>query len=82
MLVFTFPGQGSQRSGMGRPWVDHPSWEVVTEAAGATGLDLAGLLLDAPMEVLTPTANAQLATFVLSLVVLDAVERVGLSPAA
>ena len=34
------------------------------------------------MEELTPTANAQLATFVQSLVVLDAVERLGLSPAA
>jgi [acyl-carrier-protein] S-malonyltransferase len=81
VLVFTFPGQGSQRSGMGRPWVDHPSWEVVTEAS-ATGRDLAALLLDAPMEELTETANAQLATFVQSLVVLDAVERLGLSPAA
>ena len=40
------------------------------------------LLLEAPMEELTHTANAQLATFVLSLVVLDAVERLGLSPAA
>jgi [acyl-carrier-protein] S-malonyltransferase len=34
------------------------------------------------MEELTGTANAQLATFVMSLVVLDAVERLGLSPAA
>ncbi len=82
MLVFTFPGQGSQRSGMGQPWVDHPSWEVVAEASAAAGRDLERLLLDAPMEELTNTANAQLATFVLSLVVLDAVERVGLSPAA
>src|ERR1035441_6661474 len=34
------------------------------------------------MEDLTRTANAQLATFVMSLVVLDAVERLGLAPAA
>ncbi|MGH9089268.1 MAG: ACP S-malonyltransferase [Acidimicrobiales bacterium] len=82
MLVFTFPGQGSQRSGMGRAWVDHPSWEVVAEASSATSRDVERLLLEAPMDELTHTANAQLATFVMSLVVLDAVERVGLAPAA
>ncbi len=82
VLVFTFPGQGSQRSGMGRAWLDHPSWELVAEASEAAGRDLARLLLEAPMDELTGTANAQLATFVQSLVVLDAVERLGLSPAA
>ncbi len=81
MLAFTFPGQGSQRSGMGLPWTEHPSWEIVGEASEVAGRDLAALLLDAPMEELTRTANAQLATFTLSLVVLDAVERVGLTPA-
>jgi [acyl-carrier-protein] S-malonyltransferase len=67
---------------MGAPWVDHPSFEVVAEASAAAGRDLSTLLLEAPMEELTATANAQLATFVLSLVVLDAVERLGLSPGA
>ncbi len=81
MLAFTFPGQGSQRSGMGLPWTEHPSWEIVGEASDVASRDLAALLLDAPMEELTRTANAQLATFTLSLVVLDAVERVGLMPA-
>jgi [acyl-carrier-protein] S-malonyltransferase len=67
---------------MGAPWVDHPSFEVVAEASHAAGRDLSTLVLDAPMEELTATANAQLATFVQSLVVLDAVERLGLSPGA
>jgi [acyl-carrier-protein] S-malonyltransferase len=67
---------------MGRLWTTHPSWEVVTEAASVSGRDLGRLLVDAPMEELTETANAQLTTFVLSLVVLDAVERIGLAPAA
>jgi [acyl-carrier-protein] S-malonyltransferase len=82
VLAFTFPGQGSQRSGMGDAWVEHPSWEVATEASEIAGRDLTALLLEAPMEELTRTANAQLATFVMSLVVLDAVERLGLFPAA
>ncbi len=82
MLAFTFPGQGSQRSGMGHSWVEHPSWEVVAEASDIAGRDLTALLLDAPMEELTLTANAQLATFLTSLIVLDAVERVGLFPGA
>ena len=67
---------------MGEPWVDHPSWEFVEEASEAAGRDLSYLLLEAPIGELTRTENAQLATTVLSLVVLDAVERLGLSPAA
>jgi len=80
VLAFTFPGQGSQRPGMGRPWTEHPSWEVVEEASSVGGRDVARLLLDADQDELTLTANAQLATFVLSLVVLDAIERVGIEP--
>jgi [acyl-carrier-protein] S-malonyltransferase len=67
---------------MGQAWVEHPSWEVIGEASAIAGRDLTALLLDAPMEELTQTANAQLATFAMSLVVLDAVERLGLFPAA
>jgi [acyl-carrier-protein] S-malonyltransferase len=82
MLAFTFPGQGSQKSGMGAPWVDHESWELVGEASEVAGRDIAHLLLEADADELKLTNNAQLTTFVLSLVVLDAVERVGVSPAA
>jgi [acyl-carrier-protein] S-malonyltransferase len=67
---------------MGAAWLEHPSWEVAAEASEVAGRDLTSLLLEAPMEELTRTANAQLATFVMSLVVLDAVERLGLAPAA
>lgn len=80
MLAFTFPGQGSLRPGMGRTWTEHPSWEVVEEASEVAGRDLSRLLLDADADELTLTANAQLATYVLSLVVLDAIERVGIEP--
>lgn len=81
MLAFTFPGQGSQRPGMGASWRHHDSFELVAHASETTGFDVASLLLDADQETLTRTANAQLATFVASLIVLDAAERLGLEPA-
>jgi [acyl-carrier-protein] S-malonyltransferase len=65
---------------MGRPWSDHESWDLVAEASEVAERDLARLLLDADADELKDTRNAQLTTFVLSLVVLDAVERLGISP--
>ncbi|MDZ7734120.1 MAG: ACP S-malonyltransferase [Acidimicrobiia bacterium] len=80
MIAFTFPGQGAQRPAMGAAWRDHPSWELVGEAAVHSGRDIGHLLLDANADELRDTRNAQLATFVASLVVLDAVERLGVAP--
>lgn len=80
MLAFTFPGQGSLRPGMGRVWLEHPSWELVQDASDVVGRDIGQLLCDAGMAELAETRNAQLATFTLSLVVLDAVERLGVEP--
>jgi [acyl-carrier-protein] S-malonyltransferase len=82
MPAFIFPGQGSQRPGMGRPWREHPSWDVVEDASSIAGRDIAHLLLDAGAGELTETRNAQLATFVMGLVTLDAVERLGVEPTA
>ena len=65
---------------MGRPWADHDSWELVSEASEVAGRDVARLLLDADADELKDTRNAQLTTFVSSLMVLDAVERLGVEP--
>jgi [acyl-carrier-protein] S-malonyltransferase len=65
---------------MGRPWVDHESWELVDEASQVADRDVGRLLLDADADELKDTRNAQLTTFVSSLVVLDAVERIGVEP--
>jgi [acyl-carrier-protein] S-malonyltransferase len=80
VLAFTFPGQGSQRPGMGRPWTLHESWELVEEASDLAERDIGKLLLDADADELRDTRNAQLTTFVSSLMVLDAVERLGIEP--
>ncbi len=80
MLAFTFPGQGSQRPGMGLPWRDHESWELIDEASEIAGRDIGALLCDADAGELKDTRNAQLTTFVSSLMVLDAVERLGIEP--
>jgi [acyl-carrier-protein] S-malonyltransferase len=78
--AFVFPGQGAQRPGMGTPWLEHPSWEVVEEASVAADRDIGRLLTEAGEEELTETRNAQVATFTFSLLILDAVERLGIEP--
>jgi [acyl-carrier-protein] S-malonyltransferase len=80
-VAFTFPGQGSQFSGMGRAWTDDDAWELVERAAAVAGRDIAHLLLDADDEELRLTRNAQLAVFVLGLVVDRAVRQRGFLPA-
>jgi [acyl-carrier-protein] S-malonyltransferase len=81
-LAFTFPGQGSQRPAMGAPWQGHPAWDRVGEASDAAGDDVSHLLLEAGDEELRQTDRAQLATFVLGLVALDAARSAGLAPTA
>jgi [acyl-carrier-protein] S-malonyltransferase len=65
---------------MGLPWRDHESWELIDEASDIAGRDIAALLCDADADELRDTRNAQLTTFVSSLMVLDAVERLGIAP--
>lgn len=82
VLALLFPGQGSQRPGMGAPWRDHPSWSLTAEISDAAGRDVADLLVDADADTLKTTRNAQLAAFALSLVILDAARAAGLADAS
>ena len=82
MHALLFPGQGSQRAGMGQAWRATPSWALVDRLSEVTGRDLGHLLTTADADELKSTGNAQLATFTLSLVILDAArDRLG-QPAA
>ncbi len=65
---------------MGNAWIEQPSFEMVDEASDILQRDIRHLLLDASPDDLKDTANAQVATFMMSLVVLDSIERIGLSP--
>mgnify|MGYP003305301683 CR=1 FL=1 len=82
MIVFTYPGQGSQKTGMGKEWLDHPSWELVQDASRISGRDLSDLLIEADDDELKQTKNAQVATFLTSMIIFDALQRVGVEAAA
>ncbi len=80
MIGFLFPGQGSQQAGMGTPWYDHPSFELAEEASSILDRDMVWLLTEAGQEELQITRNTQVSTFLMSMIVLDAIERVGVAP--
>ena len=74
-IAVIFPGQGTQTTGMGAPWRDHPAWGVVDRAEAALGEPLSSLVLDAPTEQLARTREAQLAVLLTSLVAWEAVRE-------
>jgi [acyl-carrier-protein] S-malonyltransferase len=83
-IAFLFPGQGSQKVGMGRALFEaRPEARAVFDEADATlGFSLSKLCFEGPAADLTLTANAQpaiLATSIAALRVLEA--ETGLRPA-
>lgn len=73
-VAVTFPGQGTQRPGMGAPWQNSPAWRIVEQAQQGSDLNLADLLLEADADTLARTENAQTAVFLTSLMAWDHVE--------
>lgn len=66
-IALVFPGQGSQRPGMGAPWRADPGWSLVERASDLLGRDVEQLLIDADAEQLHGTGDAQLSTYLVCL---------------
>ncbi len=84
-IAFCFPGQGSQRVGMGRDLAESfpESAAVFEEASDELGFDLARVCFEGPLEELSQTELTQPALVATSLAALRAIEsRLGLRPDA
>jgi [acyl-carrier-protein] S-malonyltransferase len=81
-IAFCFPGQGSLEVGMGREIAEAvpEAMEVYLVGSEATGMDLAHLCFEAPLEELVETEVQQPTLVATSLAILAAVRRAGIEP--
>ncbi len=81
-IAFLFPGQGSQKVGMGQDLHQaHDFVQALFEAADrATGLPITQLCFQGPMETLTETVNLQPAITVVNLACLAVLQKKGVEP--
>jgi [acyl-carrier-protein] S-malonyltransferase len=81
-VAFCFPGQGSLEVGMGREIAEAvpEAMDVYRIGSEATGMDLAHLCFEAPLEDLVETEVQQPTLVATSLAILAAVRKAGLEP--
>ncbi len=81
-VAFCFPGQGSLEVGMGREIAEAvpEAMEVYRIGSEATGMDLAHLCFEAPLDELVETEVQQPTLVATSLAILAAVRKAGLEP--
>src|SRR2546428_7381363 len=81
-VAWVFPGQGSQKVGMGKDLAErYPSAaRVFEEANEAVGVDLRALCFDGPQDELDQTANTQPALVAASIAALRAAEEAAGAP--
>jgi len=84
-IAFMFPGQGSQKVGMGRDFADRYP-ELVERyfkpADEILGYGLTDLCFNGPEEQLRSTDNTQTAIFLVSMAILDVLRGKGITPEA
>jgi [acyl-carrier-protein] S-malonyltransferase len=82
VIAFLFPGQGSQKVGMGKAYADAcaESRAAMAEANEALGEDLTGLCFNGPEDQLVLTQNTQPAILAVSVAMCRALVARGVSP--